>query len=296
MDEPLGGEDEPLAVMDEPRAAIEELERALPPAEPVLLGASAPAEVSPGDEFTARFVACVERLEREVAAKLELVSPGATTAIGLQRSQWQLGSRFRVRATSSHLRVSPEEQEFIWNADASVLDFGVQVPPGARGRSTSIQFEVFLGGVRVALLRHDVSVALWGRAAARRRTQVSRAPRTAFASFASADRDRVLDRVASLRLVAGLEVFVDCLSLKPGDEFKKTLQAEIKQRDLFLLFWSCHALGSKWVEWEWRTALRVKPREAIQPHPLESIAVAPPPKELEMLHFGDPYMLARSVL
>jgi hypothetical protein len=273
--------------------ALDELERSLPPAEPVLLGISVPVKVSPGDEFTARFVACVERLEREVAAKLELLGLGANTAIGFQRCQWQLGSRFRVRVTSPHLIVSPEEQEFVWNADASVLDFGVRVPPKARGRRTSLQFEVFLDGARVALLRHDLSVALMRRQAGKRRVQLGRAPRTAFASFASKDRNRVLDRIASLRLAAGLDVFMDCLSLRPGEEFKKSLLTEIQQRELFLLFWSRNALASQWVEWEWRTALRVKKREAIQPHPLEPVAVAPPPKELAMLHFGDVYMLVR---
>jgi hypothetical protein len=132
------------------------------------------------------------------------------------------------------------------------------------------------------------------RTAARRRVNLSRAPRTAFASFSSMDRDRVLDRVASLKLAAGLDVFMDCLSLKPGEEYKKALRDEIKRRDVFLLFWSQHARRSEWVEWEWRTALRHKKREAIQPHPLESMDLAPPPKELEMLHFGDPHMALRS--
>ena len=86
---------------------------------------------------------------------------------------------------------------------------------------------------------------------------------------------------------------LDCLSLRPGDEFKKTLRSEIQQREIFLLFWSRHAQASKWVEWEWRTALRFKKREAIQPHPLDSVTIAPPPKELAMLHFGDPYMMMR---
>ncbi len=273
--------------------AIGDFERSLPPAEPVLLGTSAPVKVSPGDEFTARFVACVERLEREVAAKLELLGPGANTVIGFQRCQWQLGSRFRVRVTSPHLILSPEEQEFVWNADSSVLDFGVRVPPKARGLRTSLQFEVFLDTARVALLRHDLSVAFWRRKAGKRRVRLRRAPRTAFASFASTDRNRVLDRIASLRLAAGLDVFMDCLSLRPGEKWKQALRTEIKQRELFLLFWSQSAQASQWVEWEWRTALRVKKLEAIQPHPLDPVSVAPPPKELAMLHFGDIYMQVR---
>jgi hypothetical protein len=274
--------------------ALEVLERLSPPAEPVLLGTSAPAEVSPGDDFTVRFVACVERLAREVTEKLAHLGPGTNTALGFQRCQWQLGSRFRVRVTSPFLHISTGEQELLWNGEACSLDFGVQVPPRAHGRRTSLQFEVFLEGVRVALLRHDLTVVERKRTPGRRRVALRRAPRTAFASFAADDRNRVLDRVASLRLAAGLDVFMDCLSLKPGEPWKKVLRTEIQRRDVFLLFWSCRARDSQWVEWEWRTALRLKRRGAIQPHPLEPVSVAPPPKELAMLHFGDAYVLARN--
>lgn len=115
--------------------------------------------------------------------------------------------------------------------------------------------------------------------------------KTAFASYASADRDRVLDRVASIRINSGLDVFVDCLSLCPSDLWKPRLEREIKSRDVFLLFWSKQAASSRWVEWEWQTALRERGRAAIQIHPLE---LGPtPPDLLQDIHFGDPIMAVR---
>ena len=39
------------------------------------------------------------------------------------------------------------------------------------------------------------------------------------------------------------------------------------------------------VDWEWRTALKFKGIEGIDPHPLDPVADAPPPEELKDLHF-----------
>jgi hypothetical protein len=117
--------------------------------------------------------------------------------------------------------------------------------------------------------------------------------RTAFASYASEDRPRVADRVASLRIAAGLDIFLDCLALRPSEQWKTRLAYEIRERHLFMLFWSEHAAQSSWVEWEWRTALADKGIEAMQAHPLDPWPRAPLPRELEALHFGDPFMVLR---
>jgi len=122
-------------------------------------------------------------------------------------------------------------------------------------------------------------------------TVKAEAARTAFASYASADRARVLDRVAAVRISAGLDVFLDCLSLHPSEEWKLRLGNEIRSRDLFLLFWTAAAAESEWVTWEWRTALADKGKDAVQVHPLESGVM--PPEQLKDLHFGDVMMLVR---
>jgi hypothetical protein len=87
----------------------------------------------------------------------------------------------------------------------------------------------------------------------------------------------------------GIDVLLDCLSIRPGEEWKPRLQREIVDRDIFWLFWSRHANDSEWVEWEWRTALAKKSIAGIQPHPLEPAELAPPPKELANLQFGAMY-------
>jgi hypothetical protein len=80
--------------------------------------------------------------------------------------------------------------------------------------------------------------------------------------------------------------------LIPNDRWKPRLAREIRNRDLFLLFWSARAKRSEWVTWEWRTALRSKGEESMQIHPLES--QVKPPKALQHIHFGDPLMDIRA--
>lgn len=82
-------------------------------------------------------------------------------------------------------------------------------------------------------------------------------------------------------------------SLNPGEKWKPSLEREIRDRDLFMLFWSVYAKESQWVTWEWRTALRYRGVDGIEPHPLDPVQEAEPPEELRDLHFNDRYMLAR---
>src|SRR5207248_4014115 len=95
------------------------------------------------------------------------------------------------------------------------------------------------------------------------------APKTAFASYTAADRREVLGRIRSLQIFTGIDVFLDNLSIRPGEMWKPVLDTEIRNRDIFWLFWSRDAKESPWVDWEWRTALTAKSLAGIQPHPLE---------------------------
>jgi hypothetical protein len=114
------------------------------------------------------------------------------------------------------------------------------------------------------------------------------AHRTAFASYASADRDTVLHIIQGMQKVApDLDVFLDVASLRSGDRWAHRLVDEIGGRDVFYLFWSESASRSEWVEREWRCALERKGIDFINPVPLVSPAAIPPPKELGELHFND---------
>lgn len=256
--------------------------------EPVLLGASVPDVVRPGEEFTARFVAYIESVEDEIADKLLQLSPRGRSVLGYKSCRWQLGTEVKVRLYGKHIKVVCPEEHFTWDGRYNIIDFDVRVAPWISNAATILRFDVLIGEIVVAKLRIDLDIN--SEATANYRKVVGTEPvYTAFASYASDDRMRVLDRVAEIQR-NDVDVFLDCLSLHPGEYWKRRLRKEIIDRDLFLLFWSMSAKDSEWVTWEWRTALKNKGLGGIDPHPLDR---AEPPTELKRLHFGDPYMLAR---
>src|SRR6185295_5615012 len=78
----------------------------------------------------------------------------------------------------------------------------------------------------------------------------------AFASYSSHDRDQVLARVQGMKAaVPTLDIFLDVISLRAGDDWHDRIRQEVIARDVFYLFWSKSASQSKWVDWEWRCAL-----------------------------------------
>jgi hypothetical protein len=262
-----------------------------PEPEPVLLGAAAPRVVKPGDEFTARFVAYVKAVEEEVREMLEKLSTRSEAVLGVQECRWQMGTPVTMRLSGRGLAIDPPEQTFVWKGNRNLLEFDVAVPADAADGTVVLKFDVLIDGIVVARLRLDVAISSRAGIAAQA-TVVAEPAHTAFASYSLVDRDRVLDRVAAVRIAAGLDIFLDCLDLRPSEEWKPQLDAEIRGRDLFLLFWSAHAKESKWVTWEWQTALHDKGKEQMQIHPLEPNVK--PPEELADLHFGDVYMWVRT--
>ncbi len=261
-------------------------------ADPVRLGASAPSQAVAGSEFSVRFVAYPPSDELEVTRLLTELSARSEHRLNVHECRWQRGTVVTVRVSARHVEITPAEQTFTWDGRRALLDFDAAVENDATEGVVVLKLDVAVDGIVIARLRLDLAIV---RAADTARpplaTVASEPARSAFASYSSKDRERVLDRLAAVRIATGLDVFLDCLSLNPGEQWKPRLEREIKGRDLFLLFWSSESATSPWVEWEWRTALTEKSRDAMQVHPLAT--GVKPPQELKDLHFGDVYMLVR---
>lgn len=220
------------------------------------------------------------------------LGPDSSIHLALKICRWESGTDVVVQLSGQYLEVQRQTQTFKWEGGYSLVDFDVSVAHNAPLGSTTLKYDVSIHDVIVARIRLDIRIS--GQLSSQEITTTSCIPaQTAFASYASQDGSRVLDRIAAVKISAGLDVWVDCLSLNPGDRWKSRLRQEIRQRDLFLLFWSRHAKESPWVSWEWHTALEEKGEPALQLHPLDTPQEAPPPDELKHLHFGDPTLLAR---
>ena len=112
--------------------------------------------------------------------------------------------------------------------------------------------------------------------------------RSAFISYASADRAKVVARIHGIQLACpDMDIFFDVESLRRGEHWESRLYREISQRDLFYLFWSQNAASSEWVKKELEFALSNKSLDYIEPIPLESPEVCLPPPCLNCKHFND---------
>jgi len=168
-----------------------------------------------------------------------------------------------------------------------LLRFDATVSPEMQATPLILRFDVYVEGLPILALRPEVElVSRDGAAPIGSSFTEEMVPSMAFASYAREDRRVVLGRIRSLQIFTGIDVFLDCLSIRPGEQWKEALRHEIERRDLFWLFWSRAAMASKWVDWEWRTAVAPKSLSCIQPHPLEPVEEAPPPEELADLQFG----------
>lgn len=171
-----------------------------------------------------------------------------------------------------------------WEGESTCVSFVVTLPELNAQTRCGGSAHIYAEGVQIA----KITFLLSGAGADGVLASSSARYRTAFASYASPDRDQVLGRIQGIRKVAPeLDIFLDVLSLRSGQNWEQELWRVIPASDIFYLFWSAHARRSEWVEREWRCALRERGIGFIDPIPLESPEESPPPQELSSLHFND---------
>lgn len=181
-----------------------------------------------------------------------------------------------------------------WVGDTGTVSFAVATPATLAIGTYLGRAQLSIDGIVFATVHFQVAV---GDATGPRADCVTSVRRinSAFASYASSDRDDVLARIQGMqKILPDLDVFLDVLSLRAGIAWKERLVEEIESRDTFFLFWSRSARASQWVDFEWRSALRARGPDFIDPVPLETPDLAPPPDELAQRHFGDWTLQLRS--
>lgn len=261
---------------------------------PVFIGASAPYGVQPGATFVARLYAYVEEFQGKVEDVLNSLAPTSKSISGLRQCRWRIGERVRVVASGEKVVCDDPVAEIEWNGAYVIVDFCFRVQSDASVEpqdNAVLVFRVDIASTTVATIRMEVCIR--ERCSERVVRTTTESARTGFASYATQDRGEVLGRVSSIEQSAGILVFVDCLDLHATQEWQPILEREIIDRDVFLLFWSKYASASRWVNWEWHTALQKKGTDRMEIHSLQSADQVPPPPELAHLNFGDRYLTAQ---
>lgn len=201
------------------------------------------------------------------------------------------GEMLTITLEIEGLHVRDPLDTIVWDGVPTNASFAVRVPSDAKIGTAPGTAVIGYRGIAVAKLSFLVTVNRHRVDQYSNQSTQSFYPTTAFASYASENRAEVLSRIQGMKKVApDLDIFVDVLSLRSGENWRERLEQHVPTKDTFYLFWSQCAARSVWVEREWRLALGRRGLGYIDPVPLEEPQRAPPPDELNSLHFSDAYL------
>ncbi len=201
------------------------------------------------------------------------------------------GSILTVTVEIPSFKVLEPTDTIIWQGEPTNASFIVEVP-GNLGVSTYPgNAHVLVNGLCIAKIQFLISLFSSSDQKYIDSSVNQSYVHSAFASYASEDREEVLSRIQGMKKVAPeLDIFLDVFSLRSGQNWQEKLEQHVPTKDTFYLFWSQPAARSEWVEREWKLALSKRGMDYIDPVPLEEPGLAPPPQELKALHFNDAYI------
>jgi hypothetical protein len=224
----------------------------------------------------------------EILKRAKQGTPGGEIIIQSQGPvRVRQGTKLVVHLAIEGMVVDEPQKELLWDGEIGNARFLASAPKNAPEGTHHGLATIYIVGLQVIRFSFSLHVA-------EMKPSVIQIPireerhRKAFASYASADIDRVLPRLQGMQKAApSLEIFMDVLALRSGDYWENKLWQIIPASDIFYLFWSDHAKKSEWVEKEWRCALQHRGLDFIDPVPLVSPEEVPPPQELASKHFND---------
>lgn len=185
--------------------------------------------------------------------------------------------------------VNPASHSFRWTEPVHREEFRIRARPDVGSQNLRGRMSVYLGAVLVAEI--NLTFALSARAVERLDPgfeQSSRRPyRRIFASYSHRDA-AVVEQCRRYAKAMGDEYMQDVINLRSGERWAPALEKLISAADVFQLFWSWHALESRYVQEEWRYALALNRPSFVRPvyweEPLPTRDDLPP-QELIALHF-----------
>ena len=245
---------------------------------------TAPETIRPGEYFPVKIMMYREddyqRADRESAAVADRTKSASSSVFQATR-----GQQFRITLQSPDIQLDCETQQLRWNGKFAAADFEVYLPENYDRRQLRLRGRVYSDNAVLTDLKLILQIG-----AEQPQSVVCEKVRlrSAFISYASADRAKVVARIQGIQLACpDMDLFFDAESLRRGEHWESRLYQEIAQRDLFYLFWSQNAAASDWVQKELRYAMAQKTADYIEPIPLEGPESCPPPQCLMDKHFND---------
>jgi hypothetical protein len=257
----------------------------------------APSRVRPLDEVIIQVI--VHSPERESEAKRRALNvdresePLASVPLPVQL---QMGDQLRFTLECSDAWIREPIHNIGWNGRLVCVHF-LLLAPGVHQTTGTIRpkLSLFVNGMPAGNVLFKIEIVPFVKRGApipaNERVQRFQKP---FLSYAAEDRVSVLKAAQMLRAL-NMEYFQDILNLSPGERWEQKLYSEIRNCDVFLLFWSQHARDSQWVIREAEFALACRDASSnterspeIVPILLEGPPAPLPPATLSAIHFNDP--------
>lgn len=251
----------------------------------------APSSIAPGSNFVLDLwmhlgeqTDLVEEYARAVARERRLA---LKTSVLVERDT-VLEAALELR----DLEVLDSCEPILWTGEPANCSFPVRVPPQLPPGSYPGIVRLSIDAIAIARIHFIVAVgATPSSEVTARCSGGTLIPRSAFACYSSEDRDEVIGRVQGMmKVLPSLDIYLDILNLRSGDDWANTIRPHIDSKDVFYLFWSAPAARSKAVEREWKYALEKRGLSYINPVPLMDPRLAPPPTLLEKLHFNESFL------
>ena len=194
-------------------------------------------------------------------------------------------SLIKVTLTSPDVVIEDGEEEQKWAGKYLDFEFAAKIPNDFAEEQILFSATVYIND----LIATKLKLILDCERKPKRNVTVTREDVvSAFVSYASQDRSRVAAIIQGMKKARpDMDIFFDIESLRSGQKWEEALKSEISNRDILFLCWSKFARDSKWVDMEWRYALESKGEDCIEPIPIDSPDVCPPPVELQQKHFND---------
>lgn len=194
-------------------------------------------------------------------------------------------AKITVMLSSPDIDIEDNIESQIWQGDYLNFSFAVEVPEQYTKRQILFVASVYINDIIATRLKFVAKC----KTLVEQKIEVTREDvLSAFVSYVSQDRNRVAMIIQGMKKARpDMDIFFDVDSLRSGDDWEKSLWREIDKRDVLFLCWSKYARDSKWVDAEWRYALKNKGADSIESVPIDPPGSCPPPDELSRKHFND---------
>jgi len=256
---------------------------------------TAPPRVKPKSSFVVDLWAHLEEQQKKVIEQARLMADEKEdiTIRSVGPKPIARGTILTAKLRIEDMEIEDAVQTILWEGEIGNANYAAKVPEGTDLGTKQGNASIHIDGLRIATIHFLIHVVDPSEKGAEE-VPVAQIPvqehriETAFASYARKDMDEVLPRIQGIqKALPSLNIFLDILSLRSGQNWEQEIRKIIPIRDIFYLFWSENAKNSHWVEVEWRCALETRGIDFIDPVPMVSPEIVPPPPELGKKHFDD---------